>query len=470
MSRINLPSVPRSADRDTTVFLQSVKKTIEDLSSGSNGSEISTPAKDYIKKLSKAVEDTLLGKIEESTSLDTILDLIQGSITESQLSKDLGTRIELILTNETAISQETQTRIAEMLATNERVSTETTQRQEADNELTGRVDIILANTDDNRASIVQEVQARTNVTDAHASRLNALDTKTDTSNARIGTLETASSTNTEAIATAKTELRAEFSEGDRLNRAAINSESTSRSNADNALSQRVDTVQATSGDNTASIQQQSTAIAGINTKLNATWSVKADVNGVVGGIALGNNGVTVDFIVRASTFAVQGPSGSKSVPFTVYPDGTVINGETIPGGAYLTDAYIRRAAIDTLQIRKQAVTITSSIYEKSIPLIGGACTTQSVYLDAQGSMVNMRLTLFSFENSGWIRVDFIQNGVSVGFYGFYKDAGITEVFEFSRPGGYGMSSYKVVLSGYDGGYIKPVVSWGATLTVQCLKR
>lgn len=397
MSKISLPSVPRSADRDTTVFLQSLKKAVEGLSA-KDLADLSDAARSYVLALNKRTEETLIDVIGTEAGVGAILDKIKGSITESQLSIDLGKRVAKIETNETAISTESQTRMAEMLAANERISTETTLRQDADGELLTQIDILLTATGENRASIVEETRVRTSLTDAHASRLTALDTKTDTANAHIGTLQTATATNKSAIATSKTELRAEFAAGDAVNKAAIDSESTARTNAVSALSKTVDTVQATANGNTSSIQTQSTAIAGINTKLSATWSVKADVNGVVGGIALGNDGKTVDFIVRASSFAIQGQSGSKSVPFVSYPDGTVIDGVPIPAGNYLEDTYIRRASIDTLDIKGNAVTVPVSAFTEASIAIGTNYTTiqsLAVPADMGHTMLNFN-AIFNF--------------------------------------------------------------------------
>ena len=360
MSKISLPSVPRSTDRDTTVFLQSLKKAVENLSA-SDLADLSDAAKSYVLTLNKRTEETLIDVIGTEAGVGAILDKIKGSITESQLSIDLGTRIAKIETNETAIGAESQTRIVEMLAANERISSEITRSQSADGELLTQINILLASTGENRASIVEETRVRTGLTDAHASRLTALDAKTDTTNAHIGTLQTATATNTSAIATSKTELRTEFAAGDVINKAAIDTERTARVNDYSALSTRVDTVQATSNGNASSIQTQSTAIAGINTKLSATWSVKADVNGVVGGIALGNDGTTVDFIMRASSFAIQGPSGSKSVPFVVYPDGEWIGGVWVPGGVYMDTAIVRRGSFDSLSALSANIgTLTTS--------------------------------------------------------------------------------------------------------------
>lgn len=175
--------------------------------------------------------------------------------------------------------------------------------------------------------------------------------------------------------------------------------------ADNytALSQRTDTVQSTVDGHTSSIEIQQRAINGIN----ASWSIKADVNGVVGGLGVVNDGRTVDFIMRASSFAIQGPSGSKSVPFVSYPDGTVIDGIPIPAGNYLEDTFIRRASIDTLDIKGNAVTVPVSAFTEAAIAVGDIYTTiQSlpVPADMGHTMLNFN-AIFNFP--GYARVQSI---------------------------------------------------------------
>lgn len=143
-----------------------------------------------------------------------------------------------------------------------------------------------------------------------------------------------------AVAQRTDTLRTDFND----NAGVVQTSIQAVADANTALSARTDTIQSTVGANTSSIQTQQQAINGIN----ARWSIKVDVNGVVGGIALGNDGTTVDFIVRASTFAIQGPSGSKSVPFVVYPDGEWIGGVWVPGGVYMDTAIVRRGSFDSL--------------------------------------------------------------------------------------------------------------------------
>lgn len=472
--KTSLPNVPKSADRDTTVFLQAIKKAVEGMSSAEKA-RLSDATKNFTIGLTKKLREDFIEQLEEETSIGSLLEKLADSITESQLSKDLGERVELITVTETALRQEIESRIAEMLAINQRISEEVTQRQSAFNELTQIISIVLAATDENRASIVDEVNARTSVTDAHASRLNALDAKTDTANAHIGTLQTATANNQEAIANSKTELRSEFQQADAINageiiktNAAINQEAITRSNADSSLSSRITTAQATANGNTSSIQTHSWAIAGINNQLNATWTVRADVNGLVGGIGLGNNGTTVDFFIRANRFALQGPSGSKSVPFIAYPEGTYIDDEYIKPGVYITDAYIRNAAVDTLQIRKQAVSVISSVNQivntGSSPI--WSHQTEAAYLNSGGANVLIRLTLFGFDTKGAVTVKVYRNNVSQFTIPFSKNGwnmdSLTESIEVMIGGSYTNSSYHAVISSAGEGFVLTMLTFTAT--------
>lgn len=102
------------------------------------------------------------------------------------------------------------------------------------------------------------------------------------------------------------------------------------------------TLSTTVGNNTAAIQLQQSSIDGINAK--ATLQVEA--GGVVGGVALGNNGGVVDFIMRVNTFAIAPPVSAgagdagkyafnyRSTPLSL-PNGTVV-----PSGLYLDNAII----------------------------------------------------------------------------------------------------------------------------------
>lgn len=107
-----------------------------------------------------------------------------------------------------------------------------------------------------------------------------------------------------------------------------------------SLSQQTSTLSTTVGDNTAAIQLQQSSIDGINAK--ATLQVEA--GGTIGGVALGNNGGVVDFLVRSNTFAVAPPvgySGSNKYMMTYRSTAlTLPNGTVVPAGLYLNNLVV----------------------------------------------------------------------------------------------------------------------------------
>ncbi len=130
--------------------------------------------------------------------------------------------------------------------------------------------------------------------------------------------------------------------------AAIQNEATARSSADTALGKRVDTVQSNLGSTNASVQQISTAQIGLNSKVNASYSVRLQVvNGnqyVAAGFGVGveNDGGVLQstFAVMADRFAVLNPSGNGFVnPFAIQ------NGQVFLNEAFISTATIQRAIV-----------------------------------------------------------------------------------------------------------------------------
>lgn len=181
------------------------------------------------------------------------------------------------------------------------VWSERSARQELEFSTSEKFDAVYSRVDGNSAAISEESKTRVDA-------IKALSEKTDT-------------------------IRADFD----ANAAVMQSQITAVATANTALSSRTDTIQSTVGQHTSSIQAAQSAINGIN----ASWSIKADVNGVIGGISIANDGRTVDFIISASKFAIVGANGSSSTPFVVVPNDITVNGVLIKAGNYLENVFIR---------------------------------------------------------------------------------------------------------------------------------
>jgi predicted phage tail protein len=133
--------------------------------------------------------------------------------------------------------------------------------------------------------------------------------------------------------------------------AAIQSEATTRANADSSLATQISGVQATAGTAAANAQTAMSTAADVSGKASAMYSVKLAVTAggqyYATGYGLGlenNNGVfQSQFIVAADRFAIVNVSGAAAVsPFAVQGSQT-----------FIADAFIRDASITNAKIGDQ---------------------------------------------------------------------------------------------------------------------
>lgn len=147
-------------------------------------------------------------------------------------------------------------------------------------------------------------------------------------------------------------------------------------------------------DTNAAISAQTTSIDG----LKAKYVVKIDNNGAVAGFGLASTAnsagnITSEFIVNADRFAIMrggSNTATASVPFVVQASSTTLNGESVPAGVYMADAFIKNgsiasAKIGTLNANKiTAGTIsadrigTNSINASKLQLDNSTITSQNI--------------------------------------------------------------------------------------------
>ncbi|QIW91534.1 putative tail fiber protein [Acinetobacter phage vB_AbaM_D22] len=142
-------------------------------------------------------------------------------------------------------------------------------------------------------------------------------------------------------------------------------------------------------ENSAKLEVQGQSIDGLMTK----WSVKADVNGYVSGVAMNNNGKEANFIIRADTFAIAPPVGSGGGDTPKYgfvyqaSAKTLPNGTVIPAGLYVDNLML--GEINAERINAQSIsaisanlgTFETSVSGKGKTVISG---TQYQVFDAAG--------------------------------------------------------------------------------------
>ncbi|MEH2508701.1 hypothetical protein V1291_000055 [Nitrobacteraceae bacterium AZCC 1564] len=110
----------------------------------------------------------------------------------------------------------------------------------------------------------------------------------------------------ERLAAAKDKLGASIEE---VKTVAVSTES--------ALAEFQQTTSATLEEHTAQIEETSTAVATIDGKLAASWGVKVDVDGNVGGLELLGDGTTVAFTILGNIFRVVFPGIDPTTVFQI---------------------------------------------------------------------------------------------------------------------------------------------------------
>ena len=176
---------------------------------------------------------------------------------------------------------------------------------------------------------------------ANTNALNTLNTKVTTIDGKV-TANTNSITSLNSAITGKADA------------AALNSLSTQVTNIDGRVTANATSLtqlQTKVGNNTAAIAVQGTTINGIK----AEYTIKLDVNGLVSGIGLINNGTTTAIGMNADYFYVGSTSAGKK-PFMVLTSQQTIGGVTYPAGTWMDVALIANATIGSAHIKDAAIT------------------------------------------------------------------------------------------------------------------
>ncbi|MBB6578943.1 hypothetical protein HNP33_003048 [Comamonas odontotermitis] len=174
-----------------------------------------------------------------------------------------------------------------------------------------------------------------------------------------------------------------------------------------AYAQLLTDLQVKVGQNTALIQQETSARATADGQMMAKYTIKVDLNGHVSGFGLmseANNGATVStFIVRADRFAIGSPNNGTAVPFVVYTTPRNLNGQIVQPGVYIesaviadgtiTTAKIGLAQVDTLLIAGNAVTVP--VFNSSPSGVAGV---------GFGTWINVVSLNVTMNYAGWVYV------------------------------------------------------------------
>ena len=177
-----------------------------------------------------------------------------------------------------------------------------------------------------------------------------------------------------------------------------------------ALSERINTVQTTVNGQTASIQQHAQSLNG----LSAQWTLKVQSGGVVSGIGLASNNGVSDFAVRADKFYVASPQGDKKPMFSVITRPTSINGTTVPAVVSLNGDLIGSGTISGDKIRANTQITAPNIRGGSISIGSNFSVDSQGNLNANSGV--FRGQVFADKITGQIDVESLKSSaVALGY-------------------------------------------------------
>lgn len=220
------------------------------------------------------------------------------------------------------------------------LATEQTVRATADTALSNQITVLTASVNGNTAAIQNEVTARTNADSAQATQITALQAETSGLSTAIQNESTARANGDSALASQISTIQATLTGLQNGNvteaQALVQTEAAARIAADDALASQITTTQTSFNNQLASaqttLQTQITTINGTVTNIGALYTAKVNVNGLIGGFGIYNNGTEVEAGFDVDRFWIGRTSADKKKPFI------------IQGG----EVFIDRAVIGTI--------------------------------------------------------------------------------------------------------------------------
>jgi hypothetical protein len=170
--------------------------------------------------------------------------------------------------------------------------------------------------------------------------------------------------------------------------ALLNTEATTRANADGVLAGQITTAQTTLNGSIASVRTDLTASIGVTngkvTDIGARYTAVVDVNGLVGGFGIYNNGTTVEAGFNVDTFWV-GRTTNKVKPFIISQ-----------GVVYINEAAIGKLSANSIDTRGMVIRDATG----NIIFGSGATASPASYMSVPSNWLNSNVSLGSLGYTG----------------------------------------------------------------------
>jgi predicted phage tail protein len=285
-------------------------------------------------------------------------------------------------------------------------------------------------------------------------------TAIQTANADSNVLTTANANANQAIVTLQNSIAATYATISGVATAKSEAITTAAANASSALASYDQSTTASFGGLRSAVSTNSTAVAGINNKLAAQYTVKLDVNGYVSSLTGFNDGAVSGWTFVGNTFQVAFPSSGPVIGAPVqvfqianvsgvpritmrgdmFADGTIEAKSMVAGTITAISGIIGDLAVGTLKIGDNAVTVTV------VNIRGDGVGTGGIISEVSGNISGVAgkdLTLlasftgsqsFSAGNTGWSAALYINGTAVASAGGLTVEACITLAGALTVPG------------------------------------
>lgn len=330
-------------------------------------------------------------------TIDEMLDMLTGKIDSGALSQSLKQEIDRIGINAQSILDESDARYT------------------ANKALTDALAIVQGNVDSAVTYINTEIANRVEGQDALLSRINTLAVGNESMAAAIVEEQKARIDGDTALASDILTMGVKVD----ANSAAIQQEAITRADADSSLATQINTVQSATEDAVASVRTEMTTkidtVDGKVTAIGALYTAKVDVNGLVGGFGIYNDGTTVEAGFDVDRFWIGRTNANKKKPFiiendTVYIDEAAINKLTFDKlRAADGSLIVSNGKIQAKYLEVGTLVVNEAQSKNYSPGVSGWKLYENGDVDINGSNTNGRIRITPqgvsvWDNAGRLRV------------------------------------------------------------------
>lgn len=344
-----------------TTAVESLAQVVSTIDASYKSADVTTNARIATEETARASADSAL-----STRVDQVLATTNNNTAAIQSEQTARTSAD------NALAQQINSVQASVNSNISAIQTEQTARATADEALSSDIETLFSSVGNNTAAIQNEASTRASANESLSTQISTvqatansknkiyLQSSAPTTGLTVGDIWYDSDDNNKSYRWSGSSWVSVTDVRIAQNVSSIQSEATARASADTALSSRIDTVQATANNLTASAQTQSQAISTLENGAQAMWTAKTQVGQITAGIGVmtDSNGKSQVMISASQLFVFDPNSAAPTQSLFAVSDGKVV----------IQKAVIEKATIETVT----AMSITADYVRAGVSITSPA--------------------------------------------------------------------------------------------------